>query len=243
VSRLISSEILKLRTTRTFAAFVGAALGLALLVSILTAVFTENPSGDDATSAAYADVSPPFILMLAIVATAGEWRHRTIAGTILAAPDRVRLIAAKVAVYAGAGVLLSIVVNLGTIVAATVIFSARGEATPTLTDLLDVQWRGLVIAAFFGALGVGIGAIVRNQAGAIVGVLLTLFVVEPVLAAFVEDLAQFTPFVGAPSGLFAGTSEESEDALSLGLALLVMAGWVAATSALAAVMLRERDIA
>ena len=44
----------------------------------------------------------------------------------------------------------------------------------TPAPLLDVLWRNLVVAAYLGAIGVCIGALLRNQVAAIVGVLLVL---------------------------------------------------------------------
>ena len=242
MSRLLAAEALKLRTTRTFVVFVLCALGVSLLIAVLTASLVEAPDAEDATAAAFADVSAPFILLLAIVATTGEWRHRTIASTVLAAPDRVRLVVAKAIAYAGAGVALSLVVSVCTYVAAYAILSGRGETTPEVGDWLALIWRSLVLAAYFGALGVGIGAVVRNQPAAIVVVLITIFVVEPTLSALVSDVWRFLPLIGAPSGLFAGTAEASDDALALGLALLVLAGWVAAFCGAAVALLRGRDL-
>lgn len=242
MSRLLAAEVLKLRTTRTFLVFVLAALALSLLVSILTAALTDSPTGEDAASAAYADLSSVFILLLAIVATTGEWRHRTIAGTVLAAPDRVRLIVAKALAYAGAGVALSLLVSICTYVAALLILSSRGEVTPDFGDWLDLVWRSLVFAAYVGALGVGIGAIVRNQPAAIVIVLVAALAVEPALSGLAPDVWRFAPLTGAPSGLFGGTVEEADDTLARGVALLVMAAWVAGSCAAAIALLRGRDL-
>ena len=46
------------------------------------------------------DTSSLFILILAIVGITGEWRHRTITSSLLAAPDRVRFLAAKTLAFA-----------------------------------------------------------------------------------------------------------------------------------------------
>jgi hypothetical protein len=241
MSRLLSAELLKLRTTRTFLIFVLGALALSLLICILVASLSESSTDVD-PSAALFDLSLPFILLLAVVATTGEWRHRTIAGTVLAAPDRVRLVVAKAIAYAAAGVVLSLVVSLATYLVATIILSARGEPTPELGEAFGAIWRGLLIAAYYGALGVGIGAIVRNQAAAIVLVLVMSFVLEPTLGALVEDVARFGPFFGGPGGLFSGTEDEVEDALAFGPALLVMVAWVVAACGAAIALLKTRDL-
>ena len=47
--------------------------------------------------------------------------------------------------------------------------------------------------ALWGALGVGLGPIVRNQVGAIIGLLAWGFVVENLLFAFVPSVGRFAP--------------------------------------------------
>ncbi|MBA3305792.1 MAG: hypothetical protein H0U25_07695, partial [Thermoleophilaceae bacterium] len=42
-----------------------------------------------------------------------------------------------------------------------IILSARDETTAGAGDLADVLWRNLVVAAFLGAFGVCVGALVR----------------------------------------------------------------------------------
>ena len=44
-----------------------------------------------------------FILLLGVMGIAGEWRHRTITSSLLAAPDRLRFLAAKTLAFAAAG--------------------------------------------------------------------------------------------------------------------------------------------
>ena len=201
MTSLLKAEMLKLRTTRTFAALVGAALALSLLVVVLTALLVDDFTAEDVRNLFTADFTGLFIMLLGVMGMAGEWRHKTITGTILAAPDRLRLLAAKTLSYAAAGALLSLIVTLTIMLVGTIILAARGEVTIGLGDLLDVLWRNLLVAALVGALGVGLGALIRNQVVAIIGVLILGFVVEPALFGLAPDVARFGPTQGAPGGI------------------------------------------
>lgn len=241
MTALFAAELLKLRTTRTFAVLVGCAVGLALLIPGLVAIFADDITTDSQADLLRTDLlTGVFILTLAIVGMAGEWRHRTIAGALLAAPDRLRFFAAKVGAYAAAGALIALAVTLVTYFLLLVILPTRGYEVLAFGDLGDLLWRNLVIAAYYGALGVGIAALVRNQAGAIVTALVILFVIEPTILGFWPEEGRFLPFLGAPSG-FAGEGDD-EDLLSAGVALLVMLGWVAVICGGAAALFRRRDI-
>jgi ABC-2 type transport system permease protein len=125
-----------------------------------------------------------------------------------------------------------------------VILSSRGLDTVAVSDLLDTLWRNLLVAALVGALGVGIGALVRNQVVAIIGVLVLGFVVEPALFGLAPDVARFGPTQGAPAGIqdieFFG--DDGDQTLSPGAATLVMLGWIAAFFAAAGLRLRSRDL-
>jgi ABC-2 type transport system permease protein len=245
MSALLQAELLKLRTTRTFLALVAASLALSLLVVVLVALIADNFTEDDVRDLFTADFTGLFIILLGVIGMAGEWRHRTITSTILAAPDRIRLLAAKMLAYAAAGALLSLIVTLTIMVVGTTILSARGQETAVFADLLDVLWRNLVVAALVGALGVGIGGVLRNQVVAIVGVLFVGFVFEPTLIGLAPDYGRFGPTQGAPGGIIqaAGFGGDDDDfLLAPGIAVLVMLGWVAAFFGAAAARLRASDL-
>jgi ABC-2 type transport system permease protein len=245
MSTLLRAELLKLRTTRTFAALVAAALLLSLLVVVLTSVLGDNFDERDVKSLFTADFTGLFILLLGVMGMAGEWRHRTITGTVLAAPDRLRLLGAKVIAYAAAGALLSLIVTLTIMLVGTIILSARGEVTIGVGDLLDVLWRNLLVAALLGALGVGIGGLVRNQVVAIVGILVVAFAVEPTLFALVPDVGRYAPTSNAPSGIIHVNpfgDNDTHDLLAPGVAVLVMLGWIALFFAAAGARLRRFDL-
>jgi ABC-2 type transport system permease protein len=241
---LLKAELLKLRTTRTFVALVAAALALSLLVVVLTSLLGDDFTKRDVKSLFTANFTGLFILLLGVMGMAGEWRHRTITGTVLAAPDRLRLLAAKVAAYAAAGALLSFIVTLTVMLVGSIILSARGEPTIGVADLLDVLWRNLLVAALLGALGVGIGGLVRNQVVAIVGILIFAFAAMPTLFALVPDVAKFAPIEGAPGGIVhvGAFNDDTSDLLAPAVAVLVMLGWIGLFFAAAGARLRKFDL-
>jgi ABC-type transport system involved in multi-copper enzyme maturation permease subunit len=238
---LLRAEVLKLRTTRTFVALVAASLALSLLVVVLAAVLIDQPTSDDVHDLFTSDFSGLFILLLGVTGMAGEWRHRTITGTVLAAPDRVRLLGAKIFSYALAGAVLSLVVTVTIMAIGTIILAARDETTIGLATMADVLWRNLVVAAFFGAFGVVVGALVRNQVVAVVGLLVLALAIEPAVYALADGVAKFFPTSGAPNAV-TNTSFDDSEQLPAGLAVLVLSGWIALGFVAGAITLRKRDL-
>jgi ABC-2 type transport system permease protein len=243
MSAFLRAELLKLRTTRTFLALAGSAAAIGLLISGLSAALSSDLTEEDVRSFVIVDTSGLFILLLGVIGMSGEWRHRTITSTVLAAPDRLRLLAAKLLAYAAAGVALSLLVNVLCMAVATAILAGRGEETLELGDLADLVWRNLVLAALFGALGVGLGGIVRNQAVAVVLVLLTAFAIEPAILALAPAVGRFGPLVATPTAFIEGDSGiEDADLLAPGVAVAVLLGWIAALAGASAALLQSRDL-
>jgi len=240
---LLQAELLKLRTTRTFIALVGSAVGLSLVLLVLNTLLTDEFDEESVRFTFAGDFTGLFILLLGAMGMAGEWRHRTITSTVLAAPDRLKLLVAKTLSYAVAGIVVSFVVTAMLMLVGTIILSSRGLTTLPFSDLLDIMWRNLVVSAYLGAFGVCVGAIVRNQVVAIVGLLLYSFAVEFTLFGLAPDVAKYTPINGAPSGIVDVSFDEGEtDFLDPGVAALVMFGWVTVLFAAGALLLRRRDL-
>jgi hypothetical protein len=244
MNALLRAELLKLRTTRTFVVLVGATLGLSVLIVTLATILSDEWSKQDVRDLFTADFSSFFILLLGVIGMAGEWRHRTITGTVLAAPRRVRLLAAKTISYALAGALLSLIVTLVIMAEGSLILSSRGLTTIGAADLADVLWRNLAVAATAGAIGVCIGGLVRNQVVAIVGLLAVGFAIEPTVLGVAPDVGRFGPLVGAPSGIqdVGNPVDEGESLLSPAASVLVMGAWIALFFAATAAVLRRRDL-
>lgn len=241
---LLRAELIKLRTTRTFVVLTAAALAISLLVVVLTTTLQDEWTEDDARDLFTSDFTGLFILLLGVMGMAGEWRHRTITSTVLAAPRRLRLLSAKTISYAVAGIAISLIVTVTIMAIGTLILSARDLPTTGLGDLADVLWRNLVVAAYLGAFGVCIGGLIRNQIVAIVGLLLLGFAIEPAVIGLAPEVGKFGPILGATNG-FIGLEDafgEGDEQLTAAVALLVMIGWVGLAFAAAAARLERRDL-
>jgi ABC-2 type transport system permease protein len=246
MNTLLRAELIKLRTTRTFVALAGVAVGLSLLLTVLTGVLSE-PEADDVVTDIFAnDASSAFILILAVIGITGEWRHRTITGALLAAPDRVRFVAAKAVAYAGAGLVLSLAISSAVTVVGLTIVGLRGLPGPDAGELVDYIARSAGLAAIVGAFGVGLGALIRNQVGAVVAVLAGTFVLEPIVLTTVGEVGRFGPFVALPtaaSGIDpAAVGLDEVGLLDPELATLALLGWTGLAIAAGAVLLLRRDV-
>jgi ABC-2 type transport system permease protein len=235
MTALLQAELLKLRTTRTFAAVVGSAAALSLVLVVLGAVLGNET---DPHALFTNNAITYIIVLLGAIAMTGEWRHRTITGSVLAAPDRLRLLAAKAMSYSVAGVALSILVTVPTIIVGELVLAGRGDATLGAGGIADVLWRNLAVAALLGPLGVCVGALVRNQIVTVVGLVIVAAALEPAVFQAVPEVGRLLPLAGAPGGVLGGTG----GLLSPGPALAVLVAWSLVAFAAAAVNLRRRDL-
>lgn len=152
-----------------------------------------------------------FPLLIGTLMVTAEFRHKTLTPTFLATPKRGLVLWAKVLV----GVLLGVVyglVGIGASVGASVGFLAGYglETELSSVDTWALLGRMLIAYVLWVLVGVGVGALVRNQVGAIVGVLVFTQFLEPVArlaASFVDGLAEFTQYLpGAASDALVGAS-------------------------------------
>ena len=242
MSRALQAELIKLSTTRTFIALTLSALGLTLLVIVLATSIDSNFDEDSLRELYSFDTSGLFILLLGAIGMSGEWRHRTIAASILSIPQRLRFVVAKVIAYAAAGALLSLVVTVVAMVLGSIILSSRGEETIAVADAIDVLWRNLLVAAFFGSFGVCAGALVRNSAGVIVLLLAWMFILEQTVYGLAPKVGQYSPLTGAPLAVQDFGGSDFDYVLGPGIGVLVLCGWLAILLAAATATLKQRDL-
>jgi DNA-binding NarL/FixJ family response regulator len=143
-------------------------------------------------------------------------------------------------------VLLSLLISLAVTVLGMAILLVRDLPTPEAGELAAQIGPNAVVAMLFGALGVGIGAAVRNQVVAVVAMLAVLFVVEPVLIGLAPEVGRYGPFVALPTAA-AGIPEadaglQGVDLLAPAVAMGLMLAWIGAAFAAGAALLRSRDV-
>jgi ABC-2 type transport system permease protein len=247
MTALLNAELIKLRTTRTFVALAAIAVGVSLLLAGLVSLLTEPTEESVLYDVFASDASGFFILVLAVVGISGEWRHRTITSSLLAAPDRLRFLTAKTLAFAAAGILLSLLISIAVTMLGMAILTVRDLPTPEVGELAGLVARNALVAALLGAFGVAIGALVRNQVVAVVGLLVLSFVVESTLIALVPEVARFAPFSALPTAMAdipaedAGLGDEIE-LLAPGLAAIAMLAWIGTAFAAGAALLKRRDL-
>ncbi|GAA5196192.1 ABC transporter permease [Microbacterium jejuense] len=152
-----------------------------------------------------------FPLLMGTLMVTAEFRHKTLTPTFLATPRRGRVLVAKLAVGVALGVLLGVVGVLASVGVSAAILAGFGVDTQlTSPDMWAMLGRMLLAYVLWALIGIGVGALVRNQVGAIVGVLVFTQFLEPIgraAAAFVDGLSDVTRFLpGAASDALVGSS-------------------------------------
>lgn len=239
--RLFYAELLKVRTAPwTTLTLVLALLAIMSLASAGISNDAENgfvvdPVSDIIDAAGIATI---FTLILGILIVTWDYRHGTITQTFLAGPRRERVVAAKlVTAILMASVLIVAALALG-------LFIARlwlGE----LFELTDENWKQagrIVLSAILWAiLGLGLGATLQTQVGALITALIWFLVVEQILAGLgsrIWDIGHYLP--GQALTAFGGL--EPSEHLSRTSAGLLAAGYALGFVALGVVSVLRRDV-
>jgi ABC-type transport system involved in multi-copper enzyme maturation permease subunit len=250
IPRLVRAEWTKLLTTRVW---IGLLLGSCLLVGGFATLFTAfagnadsgiSPVGtadyEQVALAVSANATILFIV-LGIIGTTQEYRHRTATPTFLASPHRGRVVIAKLLAYALAAIPMALVVIAVDVLVVSVYAGAKGAAPSLSGDNLRVlggAWAALVI---YTVIGVGVGALLRNQVGAIVGVLVYLFVVEGIISSIPATQGAYKWLPGgaleAMTATFSGT-----DLLSPWQGGLVLLGYGIVAAVLGTLLAVRRDV-
>jgi ABC-2 type transport system permease protein len=249
MSRLIRAELLKQRTTRTSAMLLVWMAALIVLVVLLHvfSLSTEHIATADGQRKVVGwgtSIGALFAALLGAMSITAEIRHGTIRPTFLATPRRERVITAKLIAGAltGLGVGLLAEALTGGLEAAGL--AARGiHIQLTAGDYIQLLVGGAAAGALFAAIGVGVGAVVRQQVGAVVGLCVWLLLIETTLIGNVPSAGKYAP--GAAAGAIAGAiqTQSASELVVPGLGVVLLVAYAAIAAVAGAVATTRRDIA
>jgi ABC-2 type transport system permease protein len=230
----LRSELLKQRSTETalylfLAMFALVALAVTMHVVALGADQLSSRTHQLEVFQVGTRAGMLFAGLAGAIAVTAEIRYGTIRPTFLVTPRRSPVLGAKLVISALVGLAFGVLAEALMIADASIGFAARRiDNQLTAGDYAQLLAGGAAAAAFWAALGVGVGALIRNQVAALVGLCAWMFLVETTSESFVPDAARFLP--GGAGNALAGNSDELPAALAASLlalcaAAVATAGW------------------
>jgi len=253
MTRLIAAEFRKLLTTRLWLWLLLTSLAWTAGYCALAIAVDNRPggpgpalsgaAGQHALFAIGAGGAGPLAAILAAAGTAGEFRHRTAAATFLAEPRRARVITAKLVVYLLAGAAYALACVAVSLAVALPWLAARGTPVSLAAHgNLAVLGAVIISVALFGMTGAGLGALLGSEVITIAGLLLYLYVAEPLLSR-VGALGSWTAYL--PGVAADGLTQASQAGVRLlppWPGGLVFAAWAAIIACAGAAVTARRDI-
>jgi ABC-type transport system involved in multi-copper enzyme maturation permease subunit len=246
---LIKSELLKQRTTRTSLILLGCMVGLILLVVLLhvLSLSTQHLSQQDGQLKVVGwgtGIGALFASLLGAMSITSEIRHGTIRPTFLATPRRERVVASKLAAGALTGLAVGLLAETLTAAIEAAGLAVRGiHIQLTAANYLQLLAGGAAAGALFAAIGLGLGAVVRQQVGAVVGLCVWLLLIETTLIGNIPSAGKFAP--GAAAGAIAGAiqTQSATKLIAPGVGVLLLAAYAAIAAAAGTVLTNRRDVA
>ena len=245
---LLRSEWTKFRSLRStwLTALVTLVLGVGVGALSASAQAREVGEGWDPTAASLTSITVAQLAIgvLGVLVMTAEYATGTIQPSVVAAPRRGRLLAAKAAVLSVAALALGQLIGFASFFAGQAVIAGVGAPHAVLSDpgvLRAVIGSGLYLAAV-GLLGLGLGAVQRSTAGAIgtlVSVTLVIRLVAQTLPeSWREWMDRYWP-TAAGEKIVAVLQEPGTVGPWQGFAILC--GFVAAVVAAGYAVFRTRD--
>ncbi|MFC8924153.1 ABC transporter permease [Cellulosimicrobium sp. NPDC057127] len=258
---VLRAEWIKFRTLRSTAWTLAITVVVMAAIALMFAALMSSLSDDPELAASSGGLMPGVMIVtfgysfaqlvvavLGALTITGEYSTGMIRSTFSAVPTRLPAFAAKSLVLA----VVTFVVSALGVVASYLVAMPFLSGTPLEVDLgAEGTIRALLGAPLYLAaiavLSVALGAIIRNSAGTIFGLVALLLVVPSILQAiptdWVRDLAQFLPST-AGERLVIGDAMNgmgTDFILSPWQGFAVLVAWVAVAWVAAALVIKRRD--
>jgi hypothetical protein len=246
--QLVRAELLKLRTTQVwFWMFLLAiAVGVLAVVATLASNDVKSPA-DVPLLFANANGAIVTAFILGVLGITTEFRYQTITPTVLQTPSRWTVVAAKLFSYAIIGLAYALACLAVQLMIALPWLSAKGiDFSLSDPDLRRAIFGFPVIFLLFAIMGIGVGALLRNQIVAMVVGLVFLLALENILVA-IPKVRNAYPYLpgGAMQGVLYPADEPGPDGVDLFSttgSLLVLLAWALIPALIGAAYTLTRDI-
>src|SRR5919198_228962 len=217
--RLVHAEFVKLRTTQVWFWMLLGALGLSALVAIGSLASTGGVTTEDDVPDLFANANGALIsvLVLGVLGVTTEFRYQTITPTVLATPSRWILVSAKLITYALVGLAYSLLcIGLQLAIALPWLSAKHIDFSLDDPDLRRALIGLPLVFALFAIVGIGTGALMRNQIVAVTVSLIFLLVVQNLIGVIpgVKRIYPYTP-AGAVTSILYGQDEASPGGVQL----------------------------
>lgn len=207
ISHAIDAERIKLLSTRSPYWCVGIVVVLGVLISILIGVLSGSTTSDSSDlrdpsffAIGVSQIGVIVLMIMAVLAVTSEFRFGTIRTTFQAIPRREVVLGAKALVYGGLAGAVTLVLAVVTIVLGKILAGDAGSGISLGGSEAVRQYWGIPVYAVLCVLiGLGVGALVRQSAGAIVILLIWSLALEGIISAIpkVSAVAPYLPFNNA----------------------------------------------
>ena len=239
----LRSEFVKLRSTRTNLGLLAGMIGLVLFIVLVMGFAvdeTELATREHQTAMFSLGLAGGFIAaLIGVMVICSEFRHGTIPPTFVFTPKRGRVLTAKVVTSLALGTFFGLITEALAFGTGAAVLAIRGAELGLSTEKVLLTVLGsTAVAALMAALGVGFGALVRNQVLAVIGLIVWLMVVENTIMSLSPDIGRFFPLAAGD----AMTGIEAEELLSATAGALVLVGYVAAFFAAGTLMTLRKDV-
>ena len=264
----VKAEFRKFFTTRMWW---GMAIGVFLCGALLAVFFALVVAGSKAQGAAgpgslpaptLADtamvstvytggLSTAYLLTLAVgvMAIGSEYRHKTITSTFLAAPRRVRVMAAKVISLLGIGAFYGVVFLVGSVgVGATTIALKGFSPFPEVGPLTRTLALSLLVLGLWSLVGLGAGILIPNQVAAILIAVGVAWILEPLLvfglsfASWGQPIVPYLPSQATSAMVGQINANPNVELLSWWAGALLLVAYAALLAGIGSLLTVRRDV-
>lgn len=248
--RLIRAEFLKLRTTQVWFWLLMATVAVSGLLIVAQIAPSDGVRHPHQVPDMFASSSTAYIVVfvLGVLSVTTEFRYQTITPTVLQTPSRWAIVTAKMITYTIAGILYALVAVAVQLAVAVPWLDAKNVDIRFGSGPVQHAIVGsFAVVALFGIVGLGAGALMRNQIVAVVVGILFLLVLENVTLAIpgVRHVWPYTPAGASQAILHTTGSDHVTDGvylISTAGGVLVLVLWAVIPAIAGAAFTMNRDI-